>query len=190
MGKSGTMTTEEVAMARFEEAVHYIIASTTPEELGKTKLAKVLFFADLDAYRRTGRPITEAVYIKRSHGPMPRQFYTAVDNLAREGKIAQRRAPHFGYEQHQFWALTEPELRELSAEQVATLATYTRAVCDHHTAVSISDVTHNLAWELADVEEEIPFAAFMAAVGASRPTPAELAEIEAQLGSQDAHLSA
>jgi hypothetical protein len=49
-------------MSRFEQAVHYIVDSTSakPEELGKTKLAKVLFFADLEAFRRTGKPITEA----------------------------------------------------------------------------------------------------------------------------------
>jgi Antitoxin SocA-like, Panacea domain len=169
-------------MARLEEAVHYIIASTTPEELGKTKLAKVLFFADLDTYRRTGRPITEAVYVKRQHGPMPEQFYAAISDLDRQGKIAQRQMPHFGYDQHQFWALRKPELRELSADDVATLAVYTRSVCDHHTAVSISDATHNLAWELADMGERIPFAAYMAAVGIGQPTPDEIVQIEEQLG--------
>lgn len=170
-------------MTRFEEAVHYIISSTTPEELGKTKLAKALFYADLDSYRRTGQPITEAVYVKRQHGPMPEQFYAAVSTLAKEGKIAQRNAPHFGYEQHQFWALQEPELTQLSADDVATLATYTRAVCDHYTATSISDLTHNQAWELAQVGEEIPFAAFMAAVGVGKPTPSEIDDVQARLGS-------
>ena len=77
-------------MARFEEAVHYVIASTRPDELGKTKLAKVLFFADLDAYRRTGKPITEATYVKRQHGPMPEQLYTAIKALASSDKIRRK----------------------------------------------------------------------------------------------------
>ena len=171
-------------MQKFKKAVHYVIASTSPEEIGKTKLAKVLFFSDLDAFRRKGQPITEARYIKRQHGPMPDQFYEAVESLAREGKVAQRRAPHFGYEQHQFWAIEEPDLEGLSADDVATLATYTRLICDNHTAASISDVTHNKAWELAEMGEEIPFAAYMAAEASGSPTLEELAEIEARLGGQ------
>jgi len=90
--------------------------------------------------------------------------------------------PHFGYEQHQFWALEEPEYKLLSAEQIATLAVYTRAICNNHIAASISDTTHNAAWELAAMGEEIPFAAFMGAGGRGRATPAEIAEIEKRLG--------
>jgi hypothetical protein len=135
-------------MKTLEAAVHYVVASTQPEGLGKVKLAKVLFFSDLDAFRRTGQPITEAIYVKRQHGPMPEQFYATIDCLVRAGKIAQKKGTHFGYEQHQFWALTEPDLARLSSDAVACLAQYTREVCDKYTAPSISDVTHNAAWEL------------------------------------------
>jgi hypothetical protein len=50
-------------MKTLEAAVHHVVASTQPEGLGKVKLAKVLFFSD--ALRRTGQPITEAIYVKR-----------------------------------------------------------------------------------------------------------------------------
>jgi len=96
--------------------------------------------------------------------------------------IAQKRVPHFGYEQHQFWALEEPEYKSLPAEEIATLTVYTRAICDSHAAASISDVTHNAAWQLAAMGEEIPFAAFMGAQGAGRATPDEFVEIERRLG--------
>ena len=169
-------------MSRFHEAAHYVIAQTRPEELGKTKLAKVLFFADLESYRRTGKPITEAVYIKKDFGPVPRQFYDAIARLAADKKIAERRADYFGRVQHQFWSLVEPKLEGLSALDVATLTEVARGICDNHTAASISDLTHNAAWELARDEEEIPFAAYLAAWNCEKVTPAEIEQIESVLG--------
>jgi Protein of unknown function (DUF4065) len=172
----------EIAMSKFLEAMHCVIASTTPEELGKVKLAKVLFFADLDTYRRTGKPMTDAVYQKRPRGPMPRDFYNAIDALARSGKIAQRAGDHFGYSQHQFWSLADPEYTGLTPRDVATLNAYTRVICENHTAASISEITHNQAWQLAGTGEEIPLSAFLIANRLSDVNVKELAAFEAQLG--------
>lgn len=171
-------------MSRFEQAVFYVIHSTSsaPEQLGRTKLAKVLFFADLQSFRMTGRPITEAVYERRDRGPMPRPLYDTIDRLERDGMIAQRTASHFGLAQHQFWALREPDLDELSATDVAILSDMTKTICAGHTATSISAVTHNIAWEVANTGEEIPFAAFLAVHGAGKATASEVAAIEAALG--------
>lgn len=169
-------------MSRLEQAVHYIVASTSPEELGKVKLAKALFFADLESFRLTGESISGAIYEKRQHGPMPRRLYEAVDHLSASGKIAQRRADRFGFEQHQFWSLEQPTLDEFTARDVATLHKFTRAVCDKYTAKSISNLTHNAAWELAGTGEEIPLAAFLAAWNKGQPLKAEIEAIEAALG--------
>ena len=169
-------------MSRIEQAVHYVIHSTRPEDLGKTKLAKVLFFADLESYRRTGRPITGATYEKRQHGPLARELYSTLDHLKANNKIAERRADHYGKTQHQFWALEVPELEGLTAHDVATLSDYTRLICENFTAAGISDVTHNAAWKLARTGEVIPFAAFLVASGAGEPTDDEFQQIEAALG--------
>ena len=169
-------------MSRFEEAVHFVVSITKPEELGRTKLAKALFFADLEAYRRTGKPITGAIYEKRQHGPMPRQLYEAIDRLDATGKIAKGHGQHFGYAQHQFWSREEPELKSLAGVDVAILASWTRHICENHTAASISDLSHNAAWHLADFGEHIPFAAYLAASGRGEATPDEIALIEAALG--------
>jgi uncharacterized phage-associated protein len=171
-------------MSRFEEAVLFVINSTStkPDQLGRTKLAKILFFADLDAYRRTGKPMTDAVYEKRERGPMPRELYHAVNSLERQGMIATKIANHFDYPQHQFWALKEPEYHELTANDVAILSQMTQTICSKFTATSISEFSHNKAWELAETGEEIPYAAFLAAHGAGKPTATEIRQIELALG--------
>ena len=168
-------------MPRFDEALHYVVSITKPDELGMTKLAKVMFYSDLEAYRRTGKPMTEAKYVKRRHGPMPADIYNAIERLGGAGKIATGHGDKFGYPQRQLWSREEPELCGLTARDVAILGECTRNICENHTAASISDQTHNIAWEVAETGEEIPFAAFLVASGRGCPTDAELAEIDAAL---------
>lgn len=169
-------------MVRFEQAVHYVIANTDPEKLGKTKLAKVLFFADLEALRRTGKSITNVVYEKRLFGPMPRDLYHAIESLDTHDLIAQRHGSRFGYEQHQFWATKDPDLEGFTVDEIAILNEVTRIICEHHTAASISDFTHNAeAWEFAQEGEEIPLAAFLSCK-AGTASDEEIAEVEAHLG--------
>ena len=172
-------------MSRFEQAMHYVVSTTKPDELGKTKLAKVLFYADLEAFRRTGSTITESKYIKLPRGPVPQQFYATIDNLAREGKIAQKRQDLFGKEQHQFWSTSAPDLSGLTAQDVALLSEVTKEICGNHTASSISDLTHNAAWNCAEDNEEIPLSAFLVASLQVEPTAAELGFVISEIGRLD-----
>ena len=169
-------------MSKLAEAIHYVISSTTPEELGKIKLAKVLFYSDLDTFRRSGRTMTNTVYEKRDRGPMPRGIYDCLRELKSGGKIAERNADRYGFTQHQFWSLIEPALEGLEPHDVAVLNVYTRAICENHTAASISELSHNRAWKLAQIGEEIPLSAFLIASRLSAVNVKELAAFEDQLG--------
>ena len=48
--------------------------------LGKTKLMKLLFFADKEHLKRYGRPIFFDVYIKKPKGPVPLQTYSILSS--------------------------------------------------------------------------------------------------------------
>jgi Protein of unknown function (DUF4065) len=168
-------------MSRFKQAIHYVVASTEPAELGKVKLAKVLFYADLDAFRLTGKSITGQSYVKRQNGPMPTDFYAAIDQLSQSGKIAQRHEDFHGYTQHQFWKIEEPDLDGFTARDVDILSQATRAICKGYTAAEISELTHVAAWEFAAMGEEVPLAAFLASQ-TDQIRDEELATIRSQLG--------
>jgi hypothetical protein len=69
---------------RFEELVLYIAERTKDDpDFGTTKLAKTLFYSDMEAYRRLGEPITTATYYKWDHGPYPKGTLPAAVNLLR-----------------------------------------------------------------------------------------------------------
>jgi uncharacterized phage-associated protein len=72
---------------RFEEVVLYIAERTKDDaNFGQTKLAKVLFYSDFDAYRELGRAITGAEYHAWEHGPYPPKLRSAKNLLRSSGR--------------------------------------------------------------------------------------------------------
>ena len=56
-------------------------------ELYKTKLNKLLFYADLSAFYLTGRGMSGAQYVNLPYGPVPDRFEDMIDHAVRLGAI-------------------------------------------------------------------------------------------------------
>lgn len=68
---------------KLRELVLYIAQRTADDpDFGRTKMAKVLFYSDFEAYRERGEPITGVAYQRREHGPYPPQQYIAELDLS------------------------------------------------------------------------------------------------------------
>ena len=90
---------------KFAALVHFLIEECSePERLGSVRLNKALWFSDVLAYKFMGKPITEAVYVKRKRGPVPQTVLETLRELEREGKIAARK-PEFDYDSWKFSSL-------------------------------------------------------------------------------------
>ncbi len=62
----------EFDAAKFRELFLYIAESCAEDpRFGAVKLNKILYYADFEAYRRLGEPITGDTYRKLSEGPAP-----------------------------------------------------------------------------------------------------------------------
>lgn len=147
---------------RFTRLVHHIChRAADPRQLGRVKLNKILWFADMLHFERTGKPLTGATYAKRQHGPCPTQLLPALDDLKAAKKIVER-PPQGQYEPHQYFSTEQPDLSVFTAEQIAMVDLLIESICTNHTATSISAATHDRIWELAEIGEEIPYAAFLA----------------------------
>ena len=145
---------------RLDRLVHYVCARCdNPSKLGATKLNKVLWYADVFAFADKGRSITGATYVKRQFGPVPRNIMGARNRLAKIGALVERKATFGGYPQTQFITLTDPDISMFSAEEISMVDTIIEAICSGHTATSISQLSHDLVWESAEIGEEIPMAA-------------------------------
>jgi len=180
----GTMDTMGGGSERLPALVHHIVTLCEPEELGKTKLAKILWFADVAHYRRTGRTLTGATaYRRKPRGPLHADFYPALAELERTGRIVQRHNPTPAGARHEFFSLTDPDLSAFSAEEIALVDRIVARV-KRMSAAGVSDRSHDVLWE------ETPDGSWMsvgaAAVVEGEPDDDAIAWAEAEL-ERDAH---
>lgn len=153
---------------RTEAVAHYVIARADPNKLGAVKLNKVMWFADLEAYRRLGHTITgQTSYEKRQYGPVPNNIVRSIRRLEQADKIATREVPTFGGTRREHVWLKKPDVKMFSADEVDILNAAIDWVCEEHTAKSISALSHDRLWEQAELGEQIP-------VGAAAVMPDEV----------------
>jgi hypothetical protein len=151
---------------KFKDLVHYICHIADRDELGATKLNKILWYSDIISYINRGESMTGSAYIKRQFGPVPKDILTALEELSAEGKMLIRDIPFFGNMKREYITLVEPDISRFDASEISLVANLTHDICHHYTAESISEATHDIIWKLADMEEEIPyFAVYGAQLG-------------------------
>jgi len=148
---------------KFKTLVHYICHTADRDELGATKLNKILWYSDIISYVNSGKPLTGSVYIKRQFGPVPRDILRALEDLSDEGKMVVRDVPFFRDKKREFVSLADPDVSRFKAPEIALVADILHLICHHHTAESISELTHDTIWELAEIGEEIPYCAIYGA---------------------------
>ncbi|MBU4370165.1 SocA family protein [Patescibacteria group bacterium] len=73
---------------KFKNVVLYL-AENGGIDVGKKKLAKLLYFIDFTLYELRKKSLTEMNYAKRDFGPMPepKVFYSALNDLEESGDI-------------------------------------------------------------------------------------------------------
>ena len=147
---------------KLKALVHYVIARCEdPNMLGSIKLNKVLWVSDLSAHVRWGQPITGEHYVKQQFGPVA-STVGILQELQAEKKIVVRERQVFGGTKTDYIALADPAITQFSADEISIVDKAIDFVCLQHTAMSISDRTHDLIWELAEIGEQIPYEAMWA----------------------------
>lgn len=149
---------------KFKMLVHYICwrCRADPASLGAVKLNKILWFSDVIAFAERGAPITGARYVKQKFGPVPKPILPALSSLETEGALQIDEVEYFGRRKRQYVALTEPDRSIFDQSEISTVDKVIETVTQGHTATSVSDLTHDAIWKLADLQEEIPLHAVLA----------------------------
>ena len=149
-------------MSKFNSLVHNIIdrCRSYPHRLGAVRLNKVLWFSDVYAYKTLGQSISGEVYVKRERGPVPRRILNALDEL-REGGAIRIEEPTYHFDTRKFYSLHRPRSNILTEDEEVIVSAVLDGVLGH-TANEISEASHGLAWEIAEMGEEIPLSATLA----------------------------
>jgi hypothetical protein len=95
--------------------------------IGRTKLVKFAYLADLEARRCLGRPISAFVYVFNQHGPFDSGgFFAAVGELTARGLATENQVPcgeYVGYELYATGEAAEFDFTAAEAEVLRFVAT-------------------------------------------------------------------
>jgi antitoxin SocA-like protein len=142
---------------KYKAVVLYTCDKCKAHQLGAVKLHKVLYFADMLHYAHVGAPMTGSTYRKRPHGPTSDELLPTLRELEKTGAIQVREVDYFGYRKKEYVARELPEIERLSHTEISLLDDVVDFVCRNNSAKTISELSHNRAWEMADFGEVLPY---------------------------------
>jgi len=96
-------------LVRIAVAAHYLVARAEPGQLGHVKLNTILWYVDLEHYRRSGRSLTGLrEYTRTPQGPYAADISRAVGTLVKEGKVLEQPVKIANYARRAMVSLREP----------------------------------------------------------------------------------
>jgi hypothetical protein len=142
---------------KLKALVLYACSKCNASQLGAVKLHKVLYFSDMLAYANTGVPVTGAVYRKRPHGPTCDALLGTLGEMQRAGLIAIDNENYYGFWKKMYLPLVPADPSRFSADELKLIDEVIEFVCKNNSARTISEFSHNRAWDMAEFGEELPY---------------------------------
>jgi hypothetical protein len=144
---------------RFRELILYV--SKRCEDaiyFGAVKLNKILFWSDMWAFRRLGRPVTGAEYRRFQKGPAPTLLPVVRREMQIEGILDIERRKMFDYEQERTVARREPDTSLFSVEELRIVDEIISQFWNEN-AEEVSDLSHDVIWLTRENKDPIPYEA-------------------------------
>ena len=152
--------------AKMANAVLFFLEQA--RDVGKTKLCKLLYFADFGHYAQHGCSITGEQYVKYPHGPVPSRLDLVLEKMRKAGNLDWTTKPVFDYQRVCYQVKKPCDETVFTAEERATLNDVAeRWRCA--TAATVEAASHgHAAWLAAD---EFAFLDYSLAVCSNEPEP-------------------
>lgn len=136
---------------KFKNVLHYIISKCgLKDNVGKTVIFKLLYFADFNFFELYEKSLTNESYRKLPHGPAPVHFELAVSELKREEKInIKTKKVKLGRVMYRYISLKEPSY-DLSLDELAVIDEVISQLSDMN-ASQISEYSHgDMPWRATE----------------------------------------
>ena len=133
---------------KYKNAILYFAKNLTPYQLGKTKLAKLLYYLDFISYRDREKSVTGTLYYKQEFGPLAKDLTEMISSLVSERKLEIRRiAINSGERQRdEFLVLKDPELDVFDEYEQTLLRKLLNKYADVTTDVVVSKSHLEAPW--------------------------------------------
>ena len=129
----------------------------TREDLGAVKLKKVLYYFDMISYAHHRASGAGATYRQRPNGPTSDQLLFLLRDMARVGDIDILEVDYHGFFKKEYIAKVAEPVGVLNSDEIELLDDVIEFVCRQNTARSISEYSHSLPWEMAEMGATIPY---------------------------------
>lgn len=137
---------------KFENLIRYICRESEADRaFGRTKLNKLLYFADFGHFRDYGKPISGEEYMAIQNGPVPRSMKPVLDDMIRSGDIREE-SIDIGARHPQMrpYAVRDPDMSLFSASEKAyvdgVLSKYARMSGTELAELSHAEVGYKAAY--------------------------------------------
>jgi uncharacterized phage-associated protein/ribosome-binding protein aMBF1 (putative translation factor) len=138
-----------------EAAILYFSQQINNTFLGRTKLMKLLYYADYEWIQKKGVSLTGDTYVAMPYGPVPKHAQQALKQLEKKGAIRIEKTKLGNYDLERCIGLEEPDLSVLTSEEITHLGSIARRF-EFWTAKQMSDLTHeDWPWLSTRLGEEI-----------------------------------
>ncbi|TSC74768.1 MAG: Uncharacterized protein G01um101430_762 [Parcubacteria group bacterium Gr01-1014_30] len=143
---------------KFREVLLYVLNKVGAKpNIGETAIYKILYFIDFDFYEKFEDQLTGARYIKNHYGPTPVEFQKIIESMEEKGEIERVKSSYFQYDQKKYLPHREPDLRNLSAQEIKHIDEVLARLSDKN-ANELSDYSHSdVPWKVHKSGEIISY---------------------------------
>jgi transcriptional regulator with XRE-family HTH domain len=140
---------------RQEAVILYFVQHINNKYLGKTKIMKLLYYADYEWIQRQGRGITGDSYLAMHYGPMPRHAEETLKRLQKQNVLKMELSRMGDYSQERYLALRDPDMTLFTREEIDHMDEIAKRF-EFWMAKQMSDLTHeDWPWLSTELGEEI-----------------------------------
>lgn len=142
---------------KLKASILFFVSSGDIVDLGKTKLMKLLYYADFDHFEQYGEPITGARYTRMDQGPVPREAFDVLDEMIESGALKFKLEPVGPYQRHCFHPVAEPNLGLFSGPEMDTLHRVTEMWRAHSKNQIVAAAHGEAPWLACDNGDDIAY---------------------------------
>lgn len=149
---------------KLKNIVHYVCrkCSSDPAKLGKLRLHKAIYLADLYRFGIKAKPISGATFVKKPFGPCVYELDNIIEALKKEGKLnVTAPSNEDDFDSWKFVGKGDADMSEFEEREVRIIDEQIEEVLSK-SAEQLSDKTHGPVWQMADMGERMPLHALIA----------------------------
>jgi len=168
---------------KFQEMLIYMAEKSKDDpRCGDLKLNKLLYFADMAAFRRRGAAISGAQYQHQPHGPIATPLVPARRQLEQQKRVTVAKRPYFNREQTCTEALTPADPSVFEPDEVAIMEEVIARYWDFDAKAMEDEAHKEPAWRMTEDGETISYRSALIGRTASPKAIARGRELAARLG--------